>query len=139
MKLSVYNESKPIGKILRAVIKFRPQRRETDQLPAGLLLHVERRVEVGTAEQHVVELVSDQSIAHVGLIDKAPELLKLTVQTHFGLQPSLGGGHDLLARPRVPATSVRPQPGGVLLAKRASLHQQFPTRVEDEDILIYEY
>lgn len=85
------------------------------------------------AAEHVHDLVLAQSIVEVRAIMQGSESGERARYAHFLFEPPRRRRGDIFARPRMPATGVRPEPARVIFIGRSLLEQHAPRAIPDED------
>ena len=82
---------------------------------------INNRCRVGDSDEHMVELMLDETLHHVGLVDEAEHLFEVALHPHLLHQAAFCGILQRLAVTRMAATGVGPQSRGVVLREGALL------------------
>src|SRR5215208_3018323 len=130
---AIDGELQPAAVEVRLVAQPAHQLAHRDPAPLRDLRRVGRGVALVRADEDVVVLVLDERAVQLRAVEELERLAQLAVEAHLLAQPTPRGVPRRLARARVAAGRVRPEPRRVVLVRRALLHEQAPPPVEDED------
>jgi hypothetical protein len=105
----------------------------SQEFEAGDLGRIGLGLRLQAAEIHINELVLPQSMVELGPITGKKSKPERIAHAELLVETATGGRHGPLARTRMPAARIRPQPARMVFARVSLLQQDAAAPVDQED------